>query len=79
MVLPIFQADAFTDVSFAGNPAAVVVLPNSQVSDINRKGLTWARCPEAPGVWMRQSATALSVWLRTAEGPDHCHRGFSIG
>jgi PhzF family phenazine biosynthesis protein len=28
MTLPIFQVDAFTDRAFAGNPAAVCLLPN---------------------------------------------------
>jgi len=28
MTLPIFQVDAFTDRAFAGNPAAICILPN---------------------------------------------------
>jgi PhzF family phenazine biosynthesis protein len=70
MSLPIFQVDAFTRKPFAGNPAAVCILPEprpdvwmQQVASEMNLSETAFLCPQADGFQLRWFTPAIEVDL----------------
>ena len=69
MGVAIFQVDAFTDRPFAGNPAAVCILPEPRDAGWTQSVAAEMNLAETAFLWRREDGFALRWFTPTVEVP----------
>jgi len=72
MSIPLYQADAFTDTPFAGNPAAVCLLPESRDADWMQHVAGEMNLSETAFLWPQPDGTHRLRWFTPTHEVDLC-------